>query len=108
MNEPQECIDVTNRFFEALEAIKGQKRMRGLNTFVRQYGLHWWNFVTCQKQRLRIKQEWLTYLVRDYDVSAKWLLTGKGKMFTKTIIPNDKYPRRSPLKKQNSDDSNKT
>lgn len=104
MNEPQECTDITNRFFEALEAIKEQKRIRGLNTFIRKYGLNYRNFVICHRNRSRIKQEFLTYLVRDYDVSAKWLLTGKGKMFTKTIIPRDKYPRISPKSKPNDPD----
>lgn len=107
MNEPRECIEITNRFFRALDMIKAQKRIRGMQTFTRLYGENYWNFHTCHKEGLRIKQEWLTYLVRDFDVSAVWLLTGNGNMFTKTIIPKDKYPRKSPSKKTNSNDPNK-
>lgn len=91
MNEPQECKDITRRFFEALDMIKAQKRIRGLQTFTRTYGENYWNFHTTRKDGLRIKQEWLTYLVRDYDVSATWLLTGMGGMFVKEITPNSKH-----------------
>lgn len=89
MNEPQECLDITRRFFEALDMIKEQKRIRGLQTFTREYGENYWNFHTAKKNSLRIKQEWLTYLVRDYDVSADWLLTGRGDMFSKEIITRE-------------------
>lgn len=99
MNEPQECLDITRRFFEALDMIKEQKRIRGLQTFTREYGENYWNVHTAKKEGLRIKQEWLTYLVRDYDVSAKWLLTGRGRMFSKKIIPRSKFKRESPKTK---------
>lgn len=104
MNEPRECIEITKRFFEALDMLKEQKRIRGMQTFTREYGENYWNFQTCRKDGLRIKQEWLTYLVRDYDVSAKWLLTGVGGMFTKEIEPRPKFKRKSP--KKTTDDSN--
>ena len=94
MNEPQECKDITKRFFEALDMVKAQKRIRGLQTFTRQYGENYWNFHTTKKEGLRIKQEWLTY-----DVSALWLLTGNGNMFLKEIKPLPKYKRASPKKK---------
>lgn len=104
MNEPRECLEITNRFFQALDTIKAQKRIRGMQTFTRLYGENYWNFHTCRKEGLRIKQEWLTYLVRDYDVSAEWLLTGRGGMFTKDIVPRAKFTRKSPK----SDDPDQT
>ena len=109
MNEPRECIEISKRFFEALDMIKAQKRIRGMQTFTRQYGENYWNFNTMRKEGARIKQEWLTYLVRDYDVSANWLLTGRGDMFTKKIIPNKKYAYNQ-RNKSNEDynDSDKT
>ena len=106
MNEPQECLDITGRFFEALEMIKSQKRIRGMKTFVDLYGENQRNFWVIRKEGKRIKQEWLTYLVRDFDVSALWLLTGKGKMFTKEIVPREKYPR-LPNKTKIDNDTNK-
>ena len=106
MNEPQECIDITGRFFEALEMIKDQKRIRGMKTFADLYGENQRTFWVIRKECKRIKQEWLTYLVRDFNVSALWLLTGKGKMFTKEIVPREKYVR-SPNKKKPDNDTDK-
>ena len=99
MNEPQECLDITRRFFVALDMIKEQKRIRGLKTFATRYGVNYWDFYTWSKKKPRIKQEWMTYLVRDYDVSALWLLTGEGSVFTKEIIPREKFMRSSPKKR---------
>lgn len=82
MNEPKECIDITKRFFQVLDELKEMKRIRGMKTFTRTYGENYGNFHTCRKNTSRIKQEWLTYLVRDFNVSPTWLLTGNGKMFT--------------------------
>ncbi len=106
MNEPQECLDITRRFFEALDLIKEQKRIRGLKSFAVKYGVNYWDFNTWQKKRSRIRQEWLAYLVRDFDVSALWLLTGEGPVFTKEIIPREKFSR-SPIKKKTDNDTDK-
>ena len=103
MNEPQECLDITRRFFVALDLIKEQKRIRGLKTFATRYGVNYWDFNTWKKSKPRIRQEWLTYLVRDYDVSALWLITGEGPVFTKEIVPREKFKRSSPKKKTNND-----
>ena len=102
---PRVCFEITQRFFEALDMLKAQKRIRGMQTFTREYGENYWNFHTCRKEGLRIKQEWLTYLVRDFDVSATWLLTGRGGMFTKDIKPKDKFDRRSPNKMKEGNDT---
>lgn len=98
MNEPQECLDITQRFYLALELIKEQKRIRGLKTFSEKYGINYWSFKSRSKHRIRINQEWLTFLVRDYDVSASWLLIGEGQVFTKEIVPREKFMRSSPKK----------
>lgn len=108
MNEPQECLDITRRFFEALDMIKAQKRIRGLKTFTREYGENYWNVHTIKKNGMRIKQEWLSYLVSDYDVSAEWLLTGRGGMFTKKIAPRKTFIRNTPKQKTSDNDTDKT
>lgn len=107
MNEPQECLDITRRFFEALDMLKTQRRLKSVLAFTRQYKENYWNFQTARKDGVRIKQEWLTYLVRDYDISAKWLLTGKGEMFTKKIIPRTTFKRNSPKQNTFNDDTDK-
>lgn len=75
---------VIKRFFEAIYALKAAGRIRGKQTFTNQYEINRWNFNTLEKEPERdiFQTAWLTYLVRDYGVSAKWLLTGIGDMFT--------------------------
>lgn len=102
MELPQESLDITRRFFEAINMIVEQKRMRGLQSFTRKYGINYWNCTTTKNENGRIRPEWLTYLVRDYDVSATWLLTGRGGMFSKGITPREKF---SYIKKDNTSDN---
>lgn len=83
MNEPRECTEMTARFFEALDMIISQRKIRGMQTFCKLYGINTWNFKTARKEGKRIKQEWLTYISRDFGVSPSWLLLGTGGMFGK-------------------------
>ena len=39
------------------------------------------NTVKSNPDRSVLKPKWIVYLVRDYNVSAQWLLLGKGGMF---------------------------
>lgn len=74
---------VIRRFFEALYALKARKDIRGKQTFTNQYNINRWNLNSLEKDMSRdiFQAAWLTYLVRDYGVSAQWLLTGRGDMF---------------------------
>jgi hypothetical protein len=85
MNISREGIEVTNRFFEAIDMLKEQKTIRGLQTFTTKYKLNRWNVNTVKwnPEKSILKPEWLVYLVRDYNISADWLLTGKGGIFSK-------------------------
>lgn len=76
---------VIKRFFEAIYALKAAGKIRGKQTFTNQYEINRWNFNTLEKQPERdiFQTAWLTYLVRDYGISATWLLTGVGAMFKK-------------------------
>lgn len=83
MNISKDGLAVTRRFFEAIDMIKVQKRIRGLQTFTRAYNINHWdlNTVKSNPDRSVLKPEWIVYLIRDYNISAEWILLGKGNMF---------------------------
>ena len=79
----QDSIDVVNRFFEAVEILKHDKAIRGLKTLTRRYGLNDRNVRTQRAAPGRniFQVAWLSYLVRDYALSAEWLLLGEGPVY---------------------------
>lgn len=80
---------IVGRFFEALQRLKNDKKIRGKQTFTRAHGINRWNMLTLEKDHSRdiFQAAWLAYLVEDYGVSAQWLLTGVGD-FYKTTHPD--------------------
>lgn len=78
-----ESQEVIRRFFQALYALKEKRVIRGKQTFTKRYGINRWNMNTLEKEPERdiFQTAWLTYLVRDYGLSSRWLLTGQGDMF---------------------------
>lgn len=83
MNISKDGVEITKRFFKAVDALRSQGAIRGLQTFTRRYNLNYWNMTTLKNapDAHVLKPECLCYLARDYGVSAGWLLTGKGCMF---------------------------
>ena len=75
------------RFFSALNRLKEDKAIRGKKTFTERYGINRWNMLTLEKDTSRdiFQPAWLTYLVRDYNVSPRWLLTGEGDFYENDI-----------------------
>ncbi len=82
MNTP-ESQEVVRRFFEALYRLKTDRRIRGKQTFTARYGINRWNLNSLEKNMSRdiFQPCWLSFLVRDYGVSADWLLTGRGDFY---------------------------
>lgn len=74
---------IVKRFFEALQRLKADGKIRGKQTFTREYEINRWNLNTLEKDPSRdiFQPAWLTYLVEGYGVSSQWLLTGRGKFY---------------------------
>lgn len=84
-NISAESIKINRRFFEALDTLKRLHKLSGIYGFSRKYGTTKANIYTIKNQENGVvKAEWLMYLVRDYNISAQWLLTGEGSMFKQT------------------------
>lgn len=79
----QDGIDITRRFFKAIEELKARKQIRGLGTFTNRYNINRWNLITVRDnpENSTLKPEYISYLIEAYDVSAEWILLGKGEIF---------------------------
>lgn len=84
MNTP-DTQRIIERFYIALDAIIELKRIRGISTYCRLYEIDRRNLYAQRKDLDRgwFQTSWLVPMVREYGISAKWLLTGFGKMFDK-------------------------
>ena len=87
MNVTLEGEVITRRFFHVLDVLKQKRRIRGLQSFTKAYGLNYWNMSTIKNSPHchALKPEWLAFLVQDYDVSAEYLLTGVGSIFKSDV-----------------------
>lgn len=82
MNTPV-TKQIMERFYAALDAIIECKKIRGVNTYCRLHDIDRRNLIAQRKDLERgwFQVSWLYPMVREYGISAKWLLTGFGKMF---------------------------
>lgn len=79
-----DTIVIVERFFAAVDRLKADKVIRGTKTITNRYGMSRWNLLTIKRDMSlsgQFRPAWLMYLVRDYGVSAHWLLTGKGEFY---------------------------
>ena len=76
---------IMERFYSALDAIIESKKIGGVKTYCRLYEIDRRNFIAQRKDLDRgwFQVSWLQPMVREYGVSARWLLTGFGRMFDK-------------------------
>lgn len=76
---------IISRFFQALYFLKAQHIIRGKQTFTTKFEINRWNMNTLEKDMTRdiFQPAWLTYLVEEYNISAEWLLTGRGEIMAR-------------------------
>ena len=74
---------INERFFHAIELLKETGQLKGVKTFATKYGVNQGNLtsVKTHMDAYTIKPEYLMYLVRDFSMSAEWLLLGVGSPF---------------------------
>lgn len=72
--------EVCGRFFEAVTYLKEHGLIGGHRPFCERYGINVRNYYEQQKDHTRriFRPAWLVYLIRDYGVSAEYLLFGSG------------------------------
>ena len=90
VNNNEDALSISGRFFEAIDTLIAQGKMRGLGTFTRTNNLNYGNFFQLRKNQAStiLKPEFMMYLCRDYNISAEWLIMGTGEMFKKEVISN--------------------
>ena len=94
-NITKTSLEINERFFEAIDLLKRKRILGGLNGFAKKYHVVLGNLYTIKSQKGgAIKAEYLHYLVRDYGISAEWLLTGEGDVFKQTSSRTEQSPNR--------------
>ena len=76
--------NILSRFYQALDDLIAKRIIRGVNTYCRLYGIDRRN-LTKQREDLSrsiFDVSWMVPMVSVYNISATWLLTGKGEMYT--------------------------
>lgn len=77
---------IIGRFFAALYKLKGERKIRGIQTFCHAHDINRRNLYKLEHdiegRDGSFNPAWLTYLVRDHSISAHWLLTGEGSFYS--------------------------
>lgn len=84
MSSAESNRPIVTRFFESLDALVTMDKIKSIRAFCTSYGIDRRNLDALRKSEERnlLQTFWLVPLVNEYGVNARWLLTGKGKMFS--------------------------
>ena len=76
-------LAIMERFFQAMEACKAEKQIK-ISDYCRDNGIEKPHYYMQRKDRNRgfFEVGWMLSLVEKHHISAYWLMTGKGQMFS--------------------------
>lgn len=81
----EELVHINNRYFNAVDILRKEKKIRGLGTLARNWGLSRETLSEARSypENKRLHTEFIYALSKDYNVSLNWLFFGEGEVFTK-------------------------
>lgn len=85
MSVSQLGVEITNRFFLAIDIMIKQGKIRSLLQITEMYGINYGNTYSIKKkpETFILKPELIARLCIDFNISAEWILLGKGDIFKK-------------------------
>ena len=71
------------RFFQAFDQLRKDRKITSITAFCEKYQIDKRHLYTQRKEMSRgfFEVGWLVILIRDFGVSADWLLTGSGSIY---------------------------
>ena len=86
MSVSQQGVEITNRFFLAIDILKKQKKIRSLRQITEMYGLNYGNThsIKTSPNSYILKPDVIANLCRDFNISTEWMLLGIEPMFRST------------------------
>lgn len=94
LNIPNRALEISGRFFKAIEVLRDERKIRGLQTFTKLHGINYGNMNSLKhnldKRTFRV--EYLSYLAEDFGISCEWLLLGYGPMFIRRRSKTEESP----------------
>lgn len=79
----QDGVEITKRFFQALDILKMQNKLRGIKVFTDRHNINRWNLYTVRNnpEKALLKPEYILYLCKDFNVSLDWIFYGEGDFY---------------------------
>ena len=80
---------ISRRFFDAIDRLIVDKKLRGRQTFCTRYKINKRNFYFAMNNPASkvMRTSWLSFMVKDYGISSRYLLTGEGEFYVKKEYP---------------------
>ncbi len=78
-------LRVMERFFQAIEICRETKRIKSIADFCKQQKIDKAHFYTQRKEPNKgfFQVGWIVPLIEDCNISAHWIMTGRGDIFNK-------------------------